>query len=209
MIASLTSRRWAIRAAGLLLVVALIATGATWWFAGGAHLEAAGADGGSLVAVGTPRNIAVELTAHGGAVKLVSARAVSTPANMTVRFVAANLTGARDGELAVDGIHVGPVRDARVTSERSENATNLAIVVTAQRAGVYALHDIEITYRAGARTRTVRVHMDQCILAVDGHDLSVVSDELERAEQGKPIPTYPRTARELLVAQYTNGCTAA
>ena len=187
---------------GALVVAAVVGAGAasaSWWFLGGARLHAYGTSGGGFAVVGETLDIGIQLETSHGAVTLVSAKPVSAPTGVTIRFVATGPVGEIRGDIAAQGISVRPLRNTRVAGNRSQPFAT--IVVTVPRAGVYVLHDADITYRSGPRTRTVRARFDQCILAVDAKDEPAMLAEVNRAsEQGAQTSTNP------LVRQYVNGC---
>jgi hypothetical protein len=186
-----------VRAAAITVLVAIAGVAAGWWFLGGAYLHAGAPDGGAVTTVGTPRSFGIELNTTGGAARLVSAKAISAPAGMEIAFVASDLRGSEDGDLAANGIHAQPLRGTRVRGQGPDNATFVTLTVTLRREGVFRLHDLEITYRAGFRTRRLRVHMDQCLLALDpGHrDRALL--EIDHAMQNDAA-----TPSDPLVAEY-------
>ena len=194
-------RTFVVRAAAITVVVAIAGAGGGWWFLGGAHLHAGAPDGGAVTTVGTPRSFGIELNTTGGEARLVSAKAISASDGMTVAFVASDLRGSEDGNLASNGIGVRPLHGTRVRGEGADNATFATLVVTPQREGVFHLHDLEITYRAGLRTRHLRVHMDQCLLSLDADHRARALIEIDRAWNGEAT-----TSNDPLVAEYVS-CT--
>jgi hypothetical protein len=193
-------RRLVVPTVVVIVVLALVGAGAGWWFLGGAHLQVGAPDGGATTTVGTPRNFGIELTTTGGEALLLSARPISVTTGMTVTFFASNLKGSADGLITGMGLDARPLRGTRANGRGPDNATFMTVAVTAPREGFFRLRDLEITYKAGARTRHTRAHMDQCILALEPAHHARATAEITRAMEG----TNPVPPSDFLVAEYVD-----
>ncbi len=193
-------RRLVVLAIAVVVMLAFVGAGIGWWFLGGAHLQVGAPDGGATTTVGIPRNFGIELNSTGGEVRLVTAKVASLPEGLTASFVASDLMDVEDGNLAATRIASQPLRGLRVRGQGLDNSRFLTLVINARHEGMFHLHDIEITYKAGARTRHVRAHMDQCILAFTPAHKARGTNEITRAMEGiNPVPPT-----DLLVAEYVD-----
>ncbi len=150
-------------------VLVAIACAAVWWFNGGAHLE--GGTGGITgpVALGEPFNMSMFLDVDGGEVELVSAQAhdVSPELVVTTQMVLSGGPGggAEVGDIETLGYEVAPIAGTRIDSDRPEGSgPQLLVTLVASEPGVFSLHDVDVTYKAGPRTRHARLTGDACLL---------------------------------------------
>jgi hypothetical protein len=185
----------------LVVVVGSLVGGAWWWFRAGPRLEASiGARTvGIPAAVGVPVNAGVQLHPTHGVVTLVSARAIGLSDAVRAMFSAAidedgnELQEPLVGDLAHNGYRAAPVRNTRVDHDRY-----IAMTLYATRPGVYDVHEVEIRYRSGARTRTETAEVDVCYFAYPPALADVIDGQLAMPAPPNPlVRAYQHCAPQL------------
>lgn len=188
----------------VLAVVAAAISVWSWWYRGGGHLSGAAGGYASPVEVGEVRHFGIELQTHGGTVELVSAEPVHLdPADAAVGFSVVTHgqhVGGESGDLAdMRFRRTAPLPGAHVRGTSPDDGLGIALTLSPLRRGVYELHDVDVTYRVGPRTRHTRVPIDVCLLAYSQGEKQAIVAELHRIATTNP---FDEVSRIPLVGEY-------